>query len=271
MSHPRTGHVTVKASSREAQLEQEIEKAIASEVPVAFVYNDVSHAVMMCTPQDMEDFARGFSLSEGIINKAEDIESIDIREAENGLLLTMKIPDENFMGVLRRKRNLTGSTSCSLCGIENLEEALRMPPAIESTVKISADAIYKAYDDLMQHQPEKKITGAVHAAAFVDMDGNIMLAREDVGRHNALDKLIGASLAAGISPQNGFVLLTSRCSSEMVQKAVFFGAPILAAISAPTSLAVTLADAANLTLVALLREKKFITFTHTDRITDPRP
>ena len=112
----------------------------------------------------------------------------------------------------------------------------------------------------------------MHAAVFVDVDGHILLDREEVGRHNALDKLIGASLAAGISPQqNGFVLLTSRCSSEMVQKAVFFGAPILAAISAPTSLAVTLADAANLTLVALLREKKFITFTHTDRITDPRP
>ncbi|TNE29998.1 MAG: formate dehydrogenase accessory sulfurtransferase FdhD [Alphaproteobacteria bacterium] len=269
MSHPRTGHVTVKAYNREGQHKKEIDKNIASEVPVAFVYNDISHAVMMCTPQDLEDFALGFSLSEGIIDKAADIKSIDIREEENGLLLTIQIPDENLMGVLRRKRNLSGSTSCSLCGIESLEEALRMPLPLESPLQISANAIYKAYDDLPLHQPEKQITGAVHGAAFVDGDGNIMLLREDVGRHNALDKLIGASLTAGISPRSGFVLLTSRCSSEMVQKAVSFGAPILAAISAPTNLAVTLADAANLTLAALVRKEMFITFTHPDRIIAP--
>ncbi len=266
MNYARAGHIAVNAHSRTAQQEHDIQKEIASEVPVALVYNGVSHAVMMVTPEDLKDFALGFSLSEGIINGAEDMQSIGVREEENGLLLTMQIPEEKFMGVLRRKRNLTGTTSCSLCGIESLEEAVRPLPPVQNSLQISSGAIYKAYDNLHEYQPEKMITGAVHGAAFVDTEGNIMLAREDVGRHNALDKMIGAAVKEGIDPQSGFALLTSRCSFEMVQKTVAFGAPVLVAISAPTTLAVELAEEANLTLVALARKEKFMVFSHAEKI-----
>ncbi len=267
MGYARAGHVTVKAHSRETQNEKNINKDIATEVPVALVYNGVAHAVMMVTPLDLEDFALGFSMSEGIIEHTEDMLSIEIREEDKGLLLTMQIPEESFIGVLRRKRNLTGSTSCSLCGIESLEEAIRPISSIQSNLKIPFSAIYKAYGNLHEYQPEKLITGAVHGAAFVDTEGNIILAREDVGRHNALDKVIGAATKENIDPQSGFVLLTSRCSFEMVQKTVAFGAPVLIAISAPTTLAVELAEDANLTLVALARKENFTVFSHAERIT----
>lgn len=272
MDYAGAGHINVKAGSWTAQHKKEIDKAIAVETPVALIYNGLAHAVMMATPQDLEDFALGFSLSEGIITRAEEMIDIGIRQEENGLLLTMQIPEENALTILRRKRSLTGNTSCSLCGIETIEESLRMPSPVRDTLKIPHTAIYNAYDNLEACQPEKKITGAVHAAAFADPEGNILCAREDVGRHNALDKLIGAAIKSGIAPDSGFVFLTSRCSFEMVQKTVAFGAQILAAISAPTSLAVTLAEQSNLTLIALARKEQFVTFTHNKRVTSaPHP
>lgn len=266
MNYALAGHIEVRGESWAGDNEEDIRKDIATEVPVALVYNGVAHVVMMLTPLDLEDFALGFSLSEGIIAQPQELSSIEIRQEEKGFLLTMQIPQERFMKVLSRKRNLTGTTGCSLCGIESLDEAVRSLPPIRSTLQIPFRSIYKAYDNLHEYQPEKLVTGAVHGAAFVDVDGNIMLAREDIGRHNALDKMIGAALKDNIDPASGFVLITSRCSFEMVQKTVAFGSPVLVAISAPTTLAMELAEEANLTLVALARKEKFIVLSHAEKI-----
>ena len=266
MTYPRTGHISVNALGWNAQNKANIQKNIATEVPVALVYNGISHAVMMVTPLDLEDFALGFSISEGIIESPGQLLSLEIRAENMGFILAMKISEERFSGMLHRKRNLTGITGCSLCGIESLEEAVRPLPPVRGNTRIPFQSIYKTYDNIHKYQPEKISTGAVHAAAFADTEGNIKVIREDVGRHNALDKMIGAAIKENIDPQDGFIMITSRCSFEMVQKAVAYGAPVLAAISAPTELAVRLAENNNLTLVALARKGQFLVFTHADRI-----
>ena len=227
--------------------------AVAEEVPVALVYNGVSHAVMMATPADLEDFALGFSLSEGILESPHELLDIDTDELPQGLTARMTISARRFAGLKDRRRNLAGRTGCGLCGVDSLEQAVRTLKPLSRSDVITSEAIRRAVDALPEWQALNRVTRSLHAAAWADLDGNILMAREDVGRHNALDKLIGAMAAAKIDPAKGVALITSRCSYEMVQKAVTAGIPVLAAISAPTALAVRMADAANLTMIAMAR------------------
>lgn len=227
-------------------------RTLASEVPLALTYNGVSHVVMMTSPADLEDFALGFSLSEEIIETPDELKSLEIFEAEKGFVARMEIPNKNFEGLLKRGRNLVGQAGCGLCGVAEIDQAVRSYPPITTKPKAKVDAVFKALGELSNHQPLNKETAAVHGAAFADWQGNIQTSREDVGRHNAFDKLIGAMATEDFSA--GFVVLTSRCSFELVQKALAMRIPMLVTISAPTDLAVKLAKDHDLTLIALARE-----------------
>lgn len=237
-----------------------IGRAVASEMPVALSYNGIAHVVMMLTPADYEDFAVGFSLSEGIVGDADEIAAVDVRASEAGMLVDLSIPRSRFEALVRRRRNLVGQSSCGVCGIEELEEAVRTLPPLDAVPTLSRGAIDRALDALPRHQPLNAETGAVHAAAFCDASGRIVKVREDVGRHNAFDKLIGGLARGTFDAGEGFALLTSRCSYELVEKAVMARIPALVTISAPTGLAVTLARRARLTLVALARADSMLCF-----------
>lgn len=226
---------------------------VAAEAPIALTYNGVSHVVMMVTPADLEDFVVGFSLSEEIIVSPADIKELEIDQVDNGYLARIEIPKEKFDALLKRDRNLVGQTGCGLCGVAELEEAIRSYPKIRTKPKAGAAALFKALQALETHQPLNQATGAVHGAAFAGWGGDILTLREDVGRHNAFDKLIGCMARKNKNFQDGFVLLTSRCSFELVQKALAMKIPMLVTISAPTDLAIKLAKDHNLTLVALAR------------------
>lgn len=227
--------------------------AIAAEVPVALVYNGLSHAVMLATPQDVEDFALGFSLSEGILGSASQLYDVEVEHSEAGIEAQLSIAAERMMALKERRRSLTGRTGCGLCGAESLAHAVRKLDPIASGCLVSQQAIHRAMDELAAGQVLHRETGATHAAGWADAEGRLLLAREDVGRHNALDKLIGAIARRGLPTGEGFALVTSRASSEMVQKTASVGIPLLAAMSAPTDLAVRLARDCALTLVGFVR------------------
>lgn len=226
---------------------------IAVEEPVALVYNTISHAVMMASPSDLEDFALGFSLSEDIIADVDEVNHIHVHSGQNGITVRLQISDERFKALRERRRNMVGRTGCGLCGVESLKQAIR-PVAPVQSVDISDEAIQTALATIKQHQPLQQVTGASHAAAWCDRQGQILLAREDVGRHNALDKLIGAFKKTDMATGNGFILVTSRASYEMVQKTASAGIGCLVAVSAPTSLAVEQARQVGLKLVAFARD-----------------
>ena len=228
-------------------------ETIATEVPVALVYNDISHVVMMATPQDLADFALGFSLSEGILRRPGELANVEVVEAGNGIELRLTVDRRRFGLLDSRRRNLAGRTGCGLCGVDSLEAALRALPQLAPSAAPSLDAIRAALAALPAAQRINSETHSVHAAAWADMAGDIRLVREDVGRHNALDKLIGAMALAEVDFTRGFAVITSRGSMEMVQKAVTMGMPTLVAISAPTTLALKLAEESRLRLVALAR------------------
>jgi FdhD protein len=240
---------------------EEGERLLAAEVPLSLAYNGVAHAVMMISPQDIEDFVHGFSWSERIVEDISEIGELSIREVAPGFLAQISIPPERQKALLAGRRTLVGQTGCGICGVVELEAAIRNLPPIHARPQAGKQAIFTALADLGKRQPLNQATGSVHAAAFVDARGSIQMLREDVGRHNAFDKLIGAILLAGLSPHEGFVLLTSRCSFELVQKAVVLGVPLLATISAPTTLAVELAQRAGLTLIALARSDSLLCFS----------
>jgi FdhD protein len=223
------------------------------EVPVAISFLGIGYAVMMATPSDLEDFAVGFARSERLIDNAADVTGIEIRSEGEGVLLGIALAADRHERVLQRVRHRVGESSCGLCGIENLEQALRPLPMLPAPEAIAPAAIFSALAAIRAHQPLNAETGAVHAAALCDAQGAVIAAREDVGRHNALDKLIGHCLREGRDMAAGFVLVTARCSYELVEKAALAGAPLLVAISAPTSLAIERAKRAGLTLVALAR------------------
>ena len=265
MTHP-PAHKQVPVRRHTGDHSEQDHHTIALEMPVALVYKGVSHVVMMASPADLYDFGLGFSLSEGIIQSADDMGFMDVMDADQGLLVSMDIPEPAFREIADRRRHLAGRSGCGLCGVESLEEAVPKLTAVEADIQIAPTAIYAAFDDLHNHQPEKAATGAIHAAAWCRPDGAIALVREDVGRHNALDKLIGAMAKEGCDFAGGFCLITSRCSYEMVQKAVKVGIPVVAAISAPTAMAVDMAHDNNLTLAAYTREKTFTLFAHRHRI-----
>jgi FdhD protein len=225
--------------------------AIAEEIPVSLTYNGASSVVMMATPQDLEDFATGFSVTEEMVDKASDIDEILVSETPVGLLVDILTKPGAVSGAAERRRAIAGRTGCGLCGIESLEDAVRPPRPVKTTFEFDIKTIARAFEDLRDHQPLNRKNRSVHAAAFALPDGTIQLAREDVGRHNALDKLIGALLRQGIDPSGGMVVMSSRCSFELVQKAAFVGVPVLATISAPTTLALDLARKAGIRLAAL--------------------
>ncbi|HTU13388.1 MAG TPA: formate dehydrogenase accessory sulfurtransferase FdhD [Allosphingosinicella sp.] len=229
------------------------QRPVPVEMPIAVSFLGIGYAVMMATPKDLADFAWGFARSERLIDTAADVMNVEIREEERGVLLGIELAPERHDRVLARVRHRVGESSCGLCGIENLEQALRPLPALPPPVRIAPGAIFRALEGIRAHQPLNAETGAVHAAALCDADGNVLAAREDVGRHNAFDKLVGHCLREGRDMSGGFALLTARCSYELVEKAALAGVPMLVTISAPTSLAVARAQEAGLTLVALAR------------------
>ena len=240
--------------------------AIAAEVPVALVYNGVPHVVMMATPSDLADFALGFSLAEGILADAEGLLDLEIEEGETGIRVSMTITPERIAGLKERRRNMVGRTGCGLCGVDDLTQVARPLPRVGKSVKVAVGAIHQALDALPAWQPTNRETGALHAAAWVTSMGEIAFVREDVGRHNALDKLVGAMERGRINPEAGFAVITSRCSFEMVQKAATIRIPILVAISAPTTMALRIAEQAGITLVALARSDGITVYANPGRI-----
>jgi len=233
---------------------------VAGEVPVSLSYNGLAHAVMMATPTELEDFAYGFTLTQEIVAHAAEIDSVELLQLPIGYLAQVSIPPERFQAVTMRRRNLVGQTGCGLCGLVELDQAVHALRPIEAAPKFSRDAIFRALAGSRDMQELNKTTGAMHAAFFVSADGEPLLVREDVGRHNALDKLIGRMAREDIDAAEGFFLLTSRCSYELVEKAVIARAPALVTISAPTSLAIARAEAAKLTLISLARPDSALVF-----------
>jgi FdhD protein len=243
-----------------------LDAAIAAEVPVALAYNGVSHVVMMATPSDLADFAVGFSISEGILADGSELLDLAIEEGRTGIRVGMTITEERFAGLKQRRRNMTGRTGCGLCGVDDLTQVARPLPRVGPGVKVGVGAIHRALEALPARQPANAETGAVHAAAWATAAGEIALVREDVGRHNALDKLIGAMEHRQTDPEAGFAVITSRCSFEMVQKAATIRIPILVAISAPTTMALRIAEQTGITLVALARSDSINVYTNPGRI-----
>ena len=224
---------------------------VPEEVPIAVLFNSAPYAVMMATPADLDDFAVGFALAEGIITSASHIKSILTLPSEEGLAVDLAVDEKHLNRNRMVKRSLEGRVGCGLCGIEDIKDAIRMPEGIVVNTTLSPEAVAKAYDALPQYQPMNAVNRTVHAAAWCSVDGAILLSREDVGRHNALDKLIGALAKSKTNMRDGFVLMSSRCSFELVQKCALAGIGALATISAPTALALQLAKQAGLKLAAL--------------------
>ncbi len=242
-------------------------RIVPEEVPIAFSYGGTTHAVMMATPADLEDFAIGFSLAEGIIERAEQVLSIEAVEAGPGIDLQITLEDNTAEALVARRRRMAGPVGCGLCGIESIEQAARPVPVVpRSEVLFRESDIIEAMQALGAGQVLNRETRAVHGAGFFLPGKGLLALREDVGRHNALDKLVGAVCRAGWKRSRGMVVVTSRLSVEMVQKAAILGSPLLAAISAPTALAIRTAEDAGLTLVGIARGNDFEVFTRSDRI-----
>ena len=245
----------------------ETSRAIPEEVQIALVYDGSTHAVMMGTPADLEDFAIGFSLTEGIIANRSEIRELEIVEHKNGIEARMWLVPASGRTHVERRRSIAGPTGCGLCGVESLEAAVAAPKRVGDSAKATPEEIHRALAAMPSAQTLNVATRAVHGAAFWDGRAErIAIIREDVGRHNALDKLAGALARDGATARSGLVVLTSRVSIEMVQKAAFIGAPIVAAVSAPTALAVRMAEACGMTLMAIARKDGFEVFTHPHRV-----
>lgn len=233
----------------------EEDRMVAVEMPLALTYNCKSHAVMMVTPFDLEDYACGFSLTEGIIDQKEDILDLGFEQSDKGLVANMEITPDCAARLEEFNRIMVGRSGCGLCGTDRLDHAIRPLSPVKSSLKISPALVHQSMEKLSKLQKLNKKTGALHAAAFVDEQGHILVVREDIGRHNALDKMIGHMMLNAIDPAQGFALITSRCSFEMVHKCATFGIPLLAAVSATTGLALDLAQQAQMTLVAFARRQ----------------
>jgi FdhD protein len=235
-------------------------RLLANEVPVAIEFNGEVYAVMMLTPSDLEDFAVGFALSERIIVNASDIARIDVREGSRGIGVDVRLEKEHSARLAERRRSLPGQSGCGICGLTSIEEALPQLAKLSAPPHVTPAALFAALKALPAKQTLNKTTGAVHAASFCTAKGEIVTVREDVGRHNAFDKITGHLARTKADPTAGFALLTSRCSYELVQKAVLARIPMLVTISAPTELAVSIAKETDLTLIALARADSVLVF-----------
>ena len=246
-------------------------RQIPEETALALTYNGGTYAVMMGTPRDLRDFAIGFSISEGIVRAPDDIETLDIVELDDGIELRMWLSPSLAGLVNARRRHIAGPTGCGICGIDSIAEAVKPAAIVPHGRSFTAAEIMKAMAAIAPLQEINIETRAVHAAAFWTPVNSVLALREDVGRHNALDKLAGALAVRRIAAADGFVVFTSRVSVEMIQKAAAIGVPLVVAVSAPTALAVRMADAAGITLVAVARHDGFEMFTHTQRIRSEAP
>lgn len=266
MSTSRDIPVSNWRSDQNGRSLQEVRDRIASEVPVALTYNRVSHVVMMATPDNLEDFGLGFSITEGLIGGPEDLLGTRVIPRPGGLEVAMTISDDWFDRLQTRRRNLVGRTGCGLCGAENIDQALRFPPPVDHSVEVKHEALQKAISTMNEHQPLQSVTGASHGAAWCGLDGAIIRLREDVGRHNALDKLIGSLVRSGYDASQGFVLVSSRASYEMVYKAAAARMEVIVAVSAPTTLAVEFAERSGVTLVGFARPGRHNVYTFGQRV-----
>lgn len=242
---------------------------VAEEMPVALVYHGVPHAVMLATPADLEDYAVGFTLSEGLVVRPDEIRGVEVTYGEEAAEVRVSVAWDRFSALIDRRRNLTGRTGCGLCGEETVEQAIRDLKPVGAGIRLSPAELHEAIIQLTHLQPVNARTGSVHAAAWVLPGKGIQLVREDVGRHNALDKAIGAWVRSGKDPAGGALLLTSRASFEMVQKSATVGVTFIAAFSAPTAFAVRVAERAGVTLVAFARESQHVVYTHPWRLELP--
>lgn len=245
-----------------------VEDEVIEEVPVAMVYNGISHAVMLASPTDLEDFALGFSLGESILAHSRELYDLEVRHTCDGISIEMDIAPARFMTLKERRRNLAGRTGCGLCGVDSLANVMRIPHGRLAPTDwiLSVDAIAEGLRQLPHWQTMRQQTGSAHGAAWVDRQGNVVCLREDVGRHNALDKLIGALSRQKQARPDGFALITSRASYEMVQKAATAGIATLVAVSAPTALAIRQAEAAGILLIGFARSNQVVAYSCTDRL-----
>jgi FdhD protein len=240
--------------------------AVAEEMPVALVYHDVPHVVMLATPADLEDYAVGFTLSEGLVANRDEIRGVTVTYGAGAADVHISVAWERFTALLQRRRNLAGRTGCGLCGAETASDAIREVASVPPGVSVSTQQLHQAIEELKGRQPINARTGSVHAAAWVLPGAGIQVVREDVGRHNALDKTIGALARSGADFAAGYMLITSRASYEMVQKCATLGIPMLVALSAPTAFAVRLAQRAGMTLVAFARTDRHVVYAHPQRL-----
>jgi len=239
---------------------------VAEEMPVALVYHDVPHVVMLATPADLEDYAFGFTLSEGLVARPEEIRDVTVTRGESSADVAITVAWERFTELLQRRRNLAGRTGCGLCGAETAADAIRECAPVPAGVSVTPAQLHAAIDALRERQPINLLTGSVHAAAWVVPGEGIRVVREDVGRHNALDKTIGALVRTGADLAAGYMLITSRASYEMVQKCATVGISMLVALSAPTAFAIRLAERSGLTLVAFARSDRHVVYAHGHRL-----
>jgi FdhD protein len=235
---------------------------LAEEVPVALVYNGISHAVMMATPRDLEAFALGFSLTEAIIDSASECYAIEVEAGKAGVAVHLEIASRAFMALKERRRSLTGRTGCGLCGVDSLDQVYRSLPVLARAAPVARSAVVRALAGLKGEQPLNRLTGATHAAAWCSANGDLVIVREDVGRHNALDKVIGAMAGLKERDPDGFMVISSRVSVEMAQKTAMAGVAALVAVSAPTAAAIRLAEGCGMTVIAFARGEDFVCYAN---------
>lgn len=262
---PRSGAVARAVVRCNGAVAGEAEDLVAEEVPVALLYNGEPYAVMLASPLDLEDFGVGFSISEGLVESAADVTDVAVRETLAGIELGIVLRGQPAR-LQASVRALPGYAGCGLCGVRQLEEAVRWPPPVAAQGRTTPAAVHRAVDAMPGSQTLHGLTGATHAAGWFSLDGQLLLLREDIGRHNALDKLIGGLARAGLDPAQGMLVMTSRASCELLQKAGTFGIGLMVTISAPTALAISIAESANLTLLGFVRGRQRVAYTHPWRV-----
>jgi FdhD protein len=266
MTEPATS--TVSVCRWESGVVTRVHDQVAEEWPVAFRYQGVSHVVMLATPRDLEDLAVGFTLTEAIVGAPSEIRDVSATRVDEALEVRLTIAPERFSRLLERQRNLTGRTGCGMCGAETVDDAIRPPPAVMGHLRLKSEDVQHALDTLSAGQILNASTGSIHAAGWAMPGRGVVLVREDVGRHNALDKLIGALIRRGEDLAAGFVVLSSRASYELVQKAATVGIGALVAVSAPTGFAIRSAERFGVTLVGFARPGRHVIYAHPERFTD---